>query len=379
MSSTAYDLGLLRGQLRSFIQGLGYEPVLSDFSDVLYDPRADAQSSCLRELQTCDMLVLVVGGRLGSEASAQTLECVDLEDASVAGMDIEAMTDGRNISITQAELITAVQNGIPAFTFVEQAVMTDYHTFHANRHAPFLADIQFGSISQPGTASYIFSFIELINNLVVNNAIQSFSRIEEVEDHLRRQWAALFQRLAGEAHNTQTQVAAFQEVASRLSDLEALLVSTVDEGAAREIARGTLEFRAMLAMLASLPGSLAISVDRGDSWPELLAELGIKKLVVVPEAEGRSFGPGNAAVILDDDQVWVSRGPSLDRYRSDWDEFRAFDLSVRKAIYSASTERRAGGIGYRPSKDLIVDLSGDLVQRPQSSEPPAYSPDEEPF
>jgi hypothetical protein len=37
------------------IQGLPYEPVLSEYSDILYDPRTDAQASCLKELETCDM------------------------------------------------------------------------------------------------------------------------------------------------------------------------------------------------------------------------------------------------------------------------------------------------------------------------------------
>jgi hypothetical protein len=39
VSSTCYDLSMARDQLRNFLIGLGYEPVLSEYSDVLFDPR----------------------------------------------------------------------------------------------------------------------------------------------------------------------------------------------------------------------------------------------------------------------------------------------------------------------------------------------------
>jgi hypothetical protein len=37
VSSTCYGLGVLRTELRPFIASLGYEPVMSEFSDILYD------------------------------------------------------------------------------------------------------------------------------------------------------------------------------------------------------------------------------------------------------------------------------------------------------------------------------------------------------
>lgn len=45
ISSTCYDLGIARESLRKFIVSLGYEPVMSDYSDVLYDPRIHTHTS----------------------------------------------------------------------------------------------------------------------------------------------------------------------------------------------------------------------------------------------------------------------------------------------------------------------------------------------
>ena len=63
VSSTCYDLNIVRGQLRSFINNVGYEPVMSDYNDVLYDPRDHTHESCVKEIQSADMVILIIGSR----------------------------------------------------------------------------------------------------------------------------------------------------------------------------------------------------------------------------------------------------------------------------------------------------------------------------
>ena len=36
ISSTCYDLSLLRSQLRTFTKNMGYEPIMSDYEDILH-------------------------------------------------------------------------------------------------------------------------------------------------------------------------------------------------------------------------------------------------------------------------------------------------------------------------------------------------------
>ena len=59
---------MLRSSLRGFIESLGFEPILSDYSDVLFDPREHTHASCIAEIRNCDVVVLVVGSRFGGEA-----------------------------------------------------------------------------------------------------------------------------------------------------------------------------------------------------------------------------------------------------------------------------------------------------------------------
>lgn len=58
VSSTCYDLSVVRSELRAFIQSMGYEPIMSDYSDVLYDPRIHTHTSCVNEISNCDILML---------------------------------------------------------------------------------------------------------------------------------------------------------------------------------------------------------------------------------------------------------------------------------------------------------------------------------
>src|SRR5688572_25341992 len=69
VSSTAYDLDVLRSGMRRFIDQLGFDPILSEYSDIPYDFREHTHRSCLKEVATCDMVVLIIGSRFGSEIS----------------------------------------------------------------------------------------------------------------------------------------------------------------------------------------------------------------------------------------------------------------------------------------------------------------------
>ena len=45
ISSTCYDLSIIRSELRNFIKSMGHIPVMSDYADVLYDPRTHTHTS----------------------------------------------------------------------------------------------------------------------------------------------------------------------------------------------------------------------------------------------------------------------------------------------------------------------------------------------
>lgn len=68
VSSTFYDLRQVREDLERFISGLGYEPVLYETGDIACGKDSPPEGYLDREIQSCDMLVSVIGGRYGTES-----------------------------------------------------------------------------------------------------------------------------------------------------------------------------------------------------------------------------------------------------------------------------------------------------------------------
>jgi len=133
ISSTCYDLHSIRGQLRNAMLGFGHEPIMSDQSEVIFDPQAHTHTSCLREVRNCDVVVLVIGSRFGGTIIPKALEQIDIEKIIDMSRSERFGDGGHKISITQAEVLQAIQFGIPVFAFVDSGIMRDHLTYEKNK------------------------------------------------------------------------------------------------------------------------------------------------------------------------------------------------------------------------------------------------------
>ena len=161
VSSTYYDLKHVRGIIREFIEDLGYEAVLSEFSDIFYRPGDTVQNSCLREISSCDIFVVIVGKRYGS--------CFP----------------GDSLSITHREYIEAQNQSIPIYSFVDLDVLHDYEFHKKNTDSD---RYNYRVVEDKG----IFRLIEDIQKASTDNALISFTSIADILQHLKKQWASLF-------------------------------------------------------------------------------------------------------------------------------------------------------------------------------------------
>lgn len=165
MASTCYDLKYIRGNLQYFIRNLGYDPVLSEAGDVFYDPKKHTHESCVSEVTTCQLFVLIIGGRFGGAYKHSEK------------------------SITNAEYEQAVAHHVPVFTLVEQSVHAEHHVYIKNRDN---SKINAKAIKYPAADSTkIFDFIDEVRKASFNNAIQPFQDFADIESYLRKQWAGL--------------------------------------------------------------------------------------------------------------------------------------------------------------------------------------------
>ncbi|EIA0805299.1 DUF4062 domain-containing protein [Vibrio vulnificus] len=168
VSSTCFDLGEVREQLRRFIRTFGFEPVLSEHGEVFYHPDLHTHEACVHEVANCQMFILIIGGRFGGEYKADTAK-----------------------SITNAEYEAARRHGIPIFTYVRNTVLSNHHVYTQNKEK----DINYPAIEQQVHAKKIFNFIDDVRRSPTNNAFEGFDDFQDIEYHLRKQWAGLFYEL----------------------------------------------------------------------------------------------------------------------------------------------------------------------------------------
>jgi hypothetical protein len=188
VSSSCEDLYIIREQLRNLIEEMGYESVLSEEGDVYYSPDLHVHLSCIREVQNCDMVILIVGNRFGSE-----------------------FVSSPNKSVTQAEHDTAYVSTIPIFAFIEHRVLHDYSTYHRlitqakgkeNNPELLLTKIPFGSQAD----IKVFKFIDDIKRKVTNNAYFPFRDFADIKEAMKKQWAGmLFDFLRQRRERTENQ------------------------------------------------------------------------------------------------------------------------------------------------------------------------------
>lgn len=336
LSSTCYDLSIVRSQIRSFIQKMGYEPVMSDNADILYDPRMHTHLSCVKEVENCDMAVLIIGSRFGGEAIPQTLDELDLDILKPKSRNVKFWESIEHISVTQAEILKCIELGLPIFTFVDNGVMHDHFVYEKNKNKEFIKNIEFPSIEKKETAQYIFEFINFIRLRSENNSIVEFSKLEDIELFLKKQWAAYFQRLLQEQKNKKGEFRRLDFVANELSDIKAALFSSISSEDLRDTASGAIRFRRLIEFLGALsPDKYEEHLMSNSRWETIFkSKIGIDEIITSDGIKGpRNF----SYLIRKDRKFYRMRYPIrfIQKFESEWNEFKKLTEPTKTAILKA--------------------------------------------
>lgn len=167
VSSTYYDLRIVRADIERFIKEMGYEAVLYEKGHIPYGREEALEYSCYREIEKCDILVSIIGGRYGTQSK-----------------------DSKH-SITHRELKTAIKLGKQVYIFIEKAVYYEYKTYLQNKDVKGFKPSSVNDVR-------VFSFLEDIYSIPTGNPVEPFELSDDIIRFLREQWAGLFQRLLQE-------------------------------------------------------------------------------------------------------------------------------------------------------------------------------------
>lgn len=158
VSSTCFDLGQVRADIKQFLGSLGLDPVLSDFNSFPINPSYDAIRNCRETVKNrADIFILIVGGRYGDVAD-----------------------NGK--SVTNLEYIEAKSKGIPIYIFVAKNIINILPVWRKNKEADF---------SEIVDNNKLFEFVELLRD-TKDNWVFSFESAQDISATLKQQLAYLF-------------------------------------------------------------------------------------------------------------------------------------------------------------------------------------------
>ena len=169
ISSTYYDLRNIRSDLERYIKERNYDPILNEKVHIPYSNLSRLEDYCYKEIDNCDILISIIGGRFGSAAH-----------------------ESGGYSISQKELKVALEKGKQVYIFIEKAVLHEYKTYEHNKdNEEVIKLMKFSAVSDIG----IYKFLDEVFALPINNQYTGFETSNDIILYLQEQWASLFQSL----------------------------------------------------------------------------------------------------------------------------------------------------------------------------------------
>ena len=181
ISSTCYDLSQIRQDLKDNIMAMGHIPVMSEDKEFPVNPMATTQENCIEAVKKeADIFVLIIGNRYGYK----------LESGQ---------------SITNTEFLTAVQKGIPIYTFTLKSMIHVLPLWKKNPGADY---------SDYVDGTKVFEFIEDVRS---KRGLWNFEfeKAQDIIDILKPQLSILFSESLSERLSLKASVE--NEILSRLS------------------------------------------------------------------------------------------------------------------------------------------------------------------
>jgi predicted lactoylglutathione lyase len=216
-SSTCYDLADERDGLTTLCETFGFDIALSERGDVFYHPDLHTHACCVKEITTCHIFVLIIGGRFGGK-----------------------YTIDKSKSITNAEYAAARELGVPIFTFVKQEVLNDHNLWQRNKDKSFVKQIIYPSIEKQEHALDIFTFIDQVRLAPNNNGFFGFNLIKDIHILLRKQWSAMFfeylqnRSFSRQLASTNETLVSLSAASSKIEEMVKNIYKTIDKVSAEE-------------------------------------------------------------------------------------------------------------------------------------------------
>ncbi|MDA3943107.1 MAG: hypothetical protein PF694_06160, partial [Bacteroidetes bacterium] len=202
----------------------------------------------------------------------------------------------------------------------------------------FLEGVDFPSIDKKETAIFIFEFINFIRHRSKNNSIVEFSKFEDIQDFLKKQWAALFQRLLFEQKTRKEEIRRFDFLTTQLTDIKTTLLTTITNADLKETARGAIKYRKLIDFVSAIavhknPIELLLA---DTSVEKILAECEISEIV---QSDGVRR-PSRYVYYIRKDRTFIQSrfNYNLGDLDAEFNDFKQLKADSKQAIINAIRE-----------------------------------------
>ncbi len=354
VSSTCYDLSIIRSQLKSFIENMGYEAVLSEYNDIFYNPQDHTHESCVKEVTSADVVILIIGSRFGGKGIPSLKNLIDFKALSTESLKTRILDNQDKLSVTQHEIFKAIESDIPVYCFVEESVWHDHRVYEENKeNDAVIKDMKFPSIEKNDSAPFIFEFINFMRARTHNNAMFPFGKLEDIESCLLKQWSNLFQSLLSQSKSKSEASKQMNQIAEQLNDMKALIMSSVNnQETSKDAAKGVLKYRSLITYIDCMLPNPDI-IYKNQSWDKLMNDCDIYG---VEEFEDKNEKK-RIAIVKNDRTFYIASLFFNDRafteHQKDWPTFAEIPESTKKIIVEAVRDTSSA---YKDLRSTNVSL-----------------------
>lgn len=364
VSSTCYDLSIIRSQLKSFIERMGYDAVLSEYNDIFFNPHDHTHESCVKEVSNADVVILIIGSRFGGQGIPSLKSLVDFTSLTGSSYKTSLLENNDKLSVTQYEILKAVEEDIPVYCFVEEQVFHDHLVYEKNKgDEAIIKRMQFPSIEKNETAPYIFEFINFLRSRTHNNAVFSFGKLDDIEDCLLKQWSNLFQSLLSQSKSESESSKQMIHISEQLNDMKALILSSANNETSKDVARGVLKYRSLINYVDCFLPDLEL-IFKQKTWDELLDLCGISGIKEFTDKENKN----RVALVKTDDTFYLSSFSFGDSayftHKTEWPEFASLSEAVKKIIVEAVRDTT---YGFKELKHYTISIHDYIEELSMSS------------
>ena len=344
---------------------------MSDYEDVLYDPRIHTHTSCVDEVRNCDILVLIIGSRFGGKVSSEALNKVNFEALKNESNSVDSLKEKECLSVTQLEVLKAIENSMPVYTFIEKQVWHDHALYEKNKASGIVEQIIFPSIEKQETAKYIFNFINFVRLRTKGNNIFTFEKGQDIEEILKKQWSGYFQRLLNEQRLHDNEQKRIDALSEQFEDLKTAILTSIEDVDQRETARGVVRYRRLVEVLSGLRISPKAMASSNDTFRAFLEQNGIAHIVDAREVGVFSYrnNPARSFLIMHDGKFFESRisAGMIYELENDWDSFKKLKTRTKEIILDALQDmvRPTVMIRYRDEhfEDYIQKCGSEILTK----------------